>query len=1068
MAKPEAAPGFRASGPSHAQSDGLRVGGANDSFEREADRVADTVSAGGRIPGLSLSAMTIGQVQRAPAPPEQAKARDSGLSLEEAFLRTALGRKLARNLSGGAHSEATEEHAFSLRGTVVVGPEAVQAVTSLAAAKGGLPARVPEIALDRVHPGLRVQITYAGSSDRPTQGRVAFSLGASQTRKHEGGHPGPAPHVKPIPVKTLGAREPAHAAHPMAHHEHSGAHSEGKSNREEVAVQRKVDLSTPFVADRSAVEPVLSSPGRPLDPDTRRYMEARIGYDFGKVRVHTDSRAEESARAMGAQAYTAGNSVVFGAGRFAPDTGEGRRLLAHELTHVVQQDRAPARAHPVIHPAPVQVQRAPDEDDKGIGAWLSEKANRLKEAAKEKLKSMAMGLPGFPLFRVIIGKDPITGEKVDRDALNVTKGVMALAPGGEEKFEDLRKSGAIEKAFDWLGVELTRLKFTVEYFEDLAKQAVDAVFHAELGQVRQLFLEPFARLKAFASDVLEKVFEFVVEGVLARLGGLGVLGVLKKAGAAFKRLVKDPMGFLRNLLKALEQGFVQFKDKLMEHLKESLVQWLFGQLKFAMPKSFDPPAIVGLILRVLGLDYPAFRKRLVDMIGEAPVKLLEDSFELVRTMMREGPGAAWDMILKKAEGLVDTMMASVRNWVVTKIVVTAISTLAKLFVPASAVIEAIQGIYTAITYFMEKAKQIAELVGSVLDSVSAIAEGNITAAANKVEESMARSLTQVLGFLAEMIHLGGIAKAIRDAISAVRDRIDKAIVGVMRYLGDKAKELYGRGKAAVASVLEWWKERKPFKVGEEKHEVFLEGSGDNPEVMVASDSPSTLRIFLDNMTDSEPEKAELLKLAAKVKWRKREVTDKDAEGNTGEMNFEQLIARLGKLKSRKVRAPESEIKWKSRRVFGGGTGFTAFLSLQHPVGTTPEKGNEPPIWTDLGYLIDRKHYVKGHLLSQRLGGKGEWENMMPLTNAANQTHFSNAEKAIIETVATGEKLVRYKVDAEYDDSIKRPSSPQKAEARLLNLHWEFAPAVYKNSRWALAEDPKPAQMGKGDVDPKKD
>jgi hypothetical protein len=66
-------------------------------------------------------------------------------------------------------------------------------------------------------------------------------------------------------------------------------------------------------------------------------MEARFGHDFGRVRVHTDTRAAESARAVNALAYTVGRDVVFGAGRYTPETGEGERLVAHELAHVVQQ-----------------------------------------------------------------------------------------------------------------------------------------------------------------------------------------------------------------------------------------------------------------------------------------------------------------------------------------------------------------------------------------------------------------------------------------------------------------------------------------------------------------------------------------------------------------------------------------------------------------------------------------------------------------------------------------------------------------------------------------------------------
>ena len=73
-------------------------------------------------------------------------------------------------------------------------------------------------------------------------------------------------------------------------------------------------------------------------------MEQRFGHDFGQVRVHTDARATQSAQAVSANAYTVGHNVVFGVGRFAPGTHEGRRLIAHELTHVVQQsgsDRKP-------------------------------------------------------------------------------------------------------------------------------------------------------------------------------------------------------------------------------------------------------------------------------------------------------------------------------------------------------------------------------------------------------------------------------------------------------------------------------------------------------------------------------------------------------------------------------------------------------------------------------------------------------------------------------------------------------------------------------------------------------
>jgi hypothetical protein len=105
------------------------------------------------------------------------------------------------------------------------------------------------------------------------------------------------------------------------------------------------------------VHEVLRSPGQPLDASTRAFMEPRFGYDFGRVRVHKDSPAAESARAISAEAYTVGSDVVFAAGRFAPFDLSGQRLIAHELAHIVQQD--PRHSSPGAEKV---LQRAPKKD----------------------------------------------------------------------------------------------------------------------------------------------------------------------------------------------------------------------------------------------------------------------------------------------------------------------------------------------------------------------------------------------------------------------------------------------------------------------------------------------------------------------------------------------------------------------------------------------------------------------------------------------------------------------------------------------------------------------------------
>lgn len=87
------------------------------------------------------------------------------------------------------------------------------------------------------------------------------------------------------------------------------------------------------------VHEVLNSPGRPLDLATRDFFQSRLGHEFGRVRIHADTRAAESARIVNAKAFTFGHDVVFGDRQYAPQTLEGTKLLAHELTHVVQQSQ---------------------------------------------------------------------------------------------------------------------------------------------------------------------------------------------------------------------------------------------------------------------------------------------------------------------------------------------------------------------------------------------------------------------------------------------------------------------------------------------------------------------------------------------------------------------------------------------------------------------------------------------------------------------------------------------------------------------------------------------------------
>jgi len=131
--------------------------------------------------------------------------------------------------------------------------------------------------------------------------------------------------------------------------------------------QSNPEIETPQASASSGLSPspasadrVVASPGRPLEPHVRASMEQSYGRHLGDVRLHTDESAAESAAGLGALAYTFGRHVVFGQGRYSPTTSVGRRLLAHELAHVVQQEEGGS--------PPALDARAPHEHAAGAAA----------------------------------------------------------------------------------------------------------------------------------------------------------------------------------------------------------------------------------------------------------------------------------------------------------------------------------------------------------------------------------------------------------------------------------------------------------------------------------------------------------------------------------------------------------------------------------------------------------------------------------------------------------------------------------------------------------------------------
>jgi hypothetical protein len=426
----------------------------------------------------------------------------------------------------------------------------------------------------------------------------------------------------------------------------------------------------------------------------------------------------------------------------------------------------------------------------------------IKKIVLDKIAAWAKQQKGYTLLVFILGKDPVTGDAVQRTAKGFVFAVLDLVPGGDKMKENLEKSKAIEKTVAWLDAEIVKLDLTWDKIKELFRKAWDAFKVGDLldplgliAKMADIFGAPLGRLLRFLGAVAKKILEFIFEGAMMIAGPIGeqIVRIVHKVGDTFNKIVEDPIGFLSNLIEAVKLGFQQFGKNIWEHLKTGLIEWLVGALEGAgvvLPKVWDLKGILDLVLQILGITYAKMRAKLVKVIGEERVAMLERIFEFIKLLVIEGPAAAWQKIVETIGSLWDMVIGGIKDWAITKIVTAAVTKLATMFNPVGAIVQAIIGIYNTVAFFVERIKQILVLVEAIVDSIANIAAGKLSQAANYVERAMARAIPVLLGFLARLIGLGDVSGAIKKVITTIQEKVDKAIDAVIAWLVEKAKGLF--------------------------------------------------------------------------------------------------------------------------------------------------------------------------------------------------------------------------------------------------------------------------------------
>ena len=572
-------------------------------------------------------------------------------------------------------------------------------------------------------------------------------------------------------------------------------------------------------------------PGRPLPRAVRADLEPRFQADFSDVRLHDRPADRQTAEAIGARAFAYKSDIWLGKGERAED----RKLMAHELTHVLQQtgrEKSPLTAKGDARPKRM------------INRFLG-------DAILTKIESYARHIPGYTLISLILGKTPLAQKPVQRTPENFIYAVMGLHPLGTMLADRLKETRALPEAYEWVTGQLSKLNLSWSRIKGVIEKA-KSLFSllSPLNSIKPAFAPLLKDIMSFVLSVKDKVLEFVLKGALKLAGPFAekVWGVLKSAGQTLSTILEDPLAFAKNLFKSVAKGFGLFFGNFLKHLKKGLLGFIFGALDgvdITLPERLDLKGIVSIVFQVLRLTWQHIRKLLVKRLGangERKVALLEKGVDIIRLLISNGVLAIWQKMLAMIDNLASTVVGGVIEFLTVTLVKGALGWLAGLSNPVGAVVKVALMIYDFIVMLMERMQQILDFVNSVFSSIAEIARGNISAAASKVEEAIGRTVPLILAFLAALIPITGIASKIQKIMKKLRKPVDKALNKLVKFLVKKAKKMLSKIVGKING-----KRKLPgtsFKVGKKEHKLYAKKKGKKVEIYVKSNENTT-----DTQTD---------------------------------------------------------------------------------------------------------------------------------------------------------------------------------------------------------------------------
>ncbi|MFD8379352.1 HNH endonuclease [Streptomyces sp. NPDC059679] len=426
-------------------------------------------------------------------------------------------------------------------------------------------------------------------------------------------------------------------------------------------------------------------------------------------------------------------------------------------------------------------------------AGMPEEANQLFQESRKLYVNMMQG--------VISSIADTIGAELGKAKARIAQGRADIKTEVDKLPADLKQYGQ-EAAKDFAG-KFDDLESEVNEKSQQLVQTLAQKYTQALNAVD----EEIKKLQEANKGLVQKAVDAVV-GVIKTIKELKdlLMGILAKAASAIMKIIKDPIGFLGNLVRAVGAGLQQFISNIGTHLQTGLVSWLLGTSAKAgleIPAKFDLKGIIQLIASLLGLTWANIRARITRQgVPDQAMNAAEQSVPVAKALATEGPAGAAKEITAETGDLKSTILDDLKSYLIPTVIIAGITWILSLLNPASAFVRAVKGIIDIVSFIVNQGAQIVEFVNAVLDAVIVIANGGSAGVPKMVETALAASIPLLIGLLASLLGVGGLANKIKQVFQKVSRPVNRAIDKIAAKIAQAAKKISKKFEAKFGNKKE--------------------------------------------------------------------------------------------------------------------------------------------------------------------------------------------------------------------------------------------------------------------------